>query len=263
METIASPSSSTTSLFYSSNKANNLNSKTLFSNLYKTKKTKSYPFFKSVKGIQSPEPASKNPTLSSFSRGALTFSPSETADILPRKLHHLITEFQSLTEPIDRVKRLLDYSTLLPSLPDSSRVDSNRVMGCTAQVWLEATLDKDDKMRFRADSDSEIARGFCYCLVSVFDGAAPEEVLRVKTEDLAALNVGLLGGERSRVNTWHNVLISMQKRTKLLVAEREGKALFEPFPSLVVTKDGVQAKGSYAEAQVSIFVSSILLNIVV
>ncbi|KAJ0105792.1 hypothetical protein Patl1_18150 [Pistacia atlantica] len=41
----------------------------------------------------------------------------------------------------------------------------------------------------------------------------------------------------------------MQKRTKLLVAEREGKALFEPFPSLVVTKDGVQAKGSYAEAQ--------------
>lgn len=136
-------------------------------------------------------------------------------------------------------------------------------MGCTAQVWLEATLDKDDKMRFRADSDSEITRGFCHCLVSVFDRAAPEEVLRVKTEDLAALNVGLVGGERSRVNTWHNVLISMQKRTKLLVAEREGKALFEPFPSLVVTKDGVQAKGSYAEAQVSIFVSSILLNIFV
>ncbi|KAJ0105791.1 hypothetical protein Patl1_18151 [Pistacia atlantica] len=170
METIASPSS-TTSLFLSSNNPNSLHSKTLFFNLYKTNQPKSFPFSKSVKCIQSPEPTSKNSTLSSFSCGALTFSPAETADILPRKLHHLITEFQSLPEPIDRVKRLLHYSTLLPSLPDSSRVDSNRVMGCTAQVWLEATLDKDDKMRFRADSDSEISRGFCYCLVSVFDGA--------------------------------------------------------------------------------------------
>lgn len=129
-------------------------------------------------------------------------------------------------------------------------MDSNRVMGCTARVWLEATLDQDNKMRFRADSDSEITRGFCYCLVSVFDGAAPEEVLRVKTEDLAALNVSLVGRERSRVNTWHNVFVSMQKRTKALVAERQGQKPFEPFPSLIVTKDGLQAKGSYAEAQV-------------
>lgn len=128
-------------------------------------------------------------------------------------------------------------------------MDSNRVMGCTARVWLEATLDQDNKMRFRADSDSEITRGFCYCLVSVFDGAAPEEVLRVKTEDLAALNVSLVGRERSRVNTWHNVFVSMQKRTKALVAERQGQKPFEPFPSLIVTKDGLQAKGSYAEAQ--------------
>lgn len=123
-------------------------------------------------------------------------------------------------------------------------------MGCTAQVWLEATLDDDNRMRFRADSDTEITRGFCYCLVSLLDGASPEEVLEVKTEELSALNVGLFGGERSRVNTWHNVLISMQKKTKLLVAERQGKKLFDPFPSLVITNDGIQAKGAYAEAQV-------------
>lgn len=122
-------------------------------------------------------------------------------------------------------------------------------MGCTAQVWLEAKMDVEGRMRFMADSDSEITRGFCSCLVWVLDGSAPEEVLKLKTEDLAALNVGLPGGAQSRVNTWHNVLISMQKRTKALVAEREGKPKFEPFPSLVVTADGIHAKGSYAEAQ--------------
>ena len=32
----------------------------------------------------------------------------------------------------------------------------------------------------------------------------------------------------------------------------EGKKDFDPFPSLVISSDGIQAKGSYAEAQVRI-----------
>lgn len=123
-------------------------------------------------------------------------------------------------------------------------------MGCTARVWLKVEMDQFGRMRFFADSDSEITRGFCACLVSVLDAAAPEEVLALKTEDLAALSVGMSVGERSRVNTWHNVLVSMQKRTRILLAQKQGTASFEPFPSLVVTKDGIEAKGSYAQAQV-------------
>ncbi|KAF3436752.1 hypothetical protein FNV43_RR19503 [Rhamnella rubrinervis] len=210
---------------------------------------------KPLKCIQSPspdssplKPGSRN-TGSPFSCSAVTLWPTGTTDLVPCKLERLVAEFRSLSEPIERVKRLLHHAGLLPPFDELARVDSNRVMGCTAQVWLEARMDKEGKMRFAADSDSEITRGFCSCLISVLDGAAPEEVLRVKTEDLAALNVGLSGGQRSRVNTWHNVLISMQKKTKALVAEREGKAPFEPFPSLVITSDGIRAKGSYAEAQ--------------
>lgn len=151
------------------------------------------------------------------------------------------------------MKRLLHYAGLMPPFDESARVDSNRVMGCTARVWVEARFDAEGKVRFVADSDSEITRGFCACLVLVLDGSEPEEVLKLTTDDLVALNVGLGGGssERSRVNTWHNVLVSMQKRTKQLVAEREGKAPLEAFPSLLVTADGLVAKGSYAEAQVS------------
>lgn len=116
-------------------------------------------------------------------------------------------------------------------------------------------------MRFATDSDSEITRGFCYCLVSALDGASPEEVLEVKTEDLGDLNVGIPGGQRSRVNTWHNVLINMQKKTRALVAEREGKTPIDPFPSLVVAADGISAKGSYAEAQVGFLLSFLCSNL--
>ncbi|XP_065874702.1 quinolinate synthase, chloroplastic [Euphorbia lathyris] len=210
-------------------------------------KTLNYPSisFKPFNSVIS----SHNPNVSRFSCSAVTLSTSPTTDVVAGKLLHLVTEFQSIPESIDRVKRVLHYALLLQPFPDSLKVDFNRVMGCTAQVWIDAQLDQYGKMRFLADSDSEITRGFCACLLSVLDGAAPEEVLSVKTEDLVALNVGFPGAERSRVNTWHNVLVSMQKRTKKLVGEREGKKPFDPFPSLIVSSEGIQAKGSYAEAQ--------------
>lgn len=126
------------------------------------------------------------------------------------------------------------------------------MLGCTTQVWLHVSFDEaENRMKFVADSDSDITKGFCACLVSLLDGATPDEVLALKTEDLNALNVaGLNGkGSASRANTWHNVLVSMQKRTRALVAEREGRPRNELFPSLVITADGIQPQGSYAEAQ--------------
>ncbi|KAE8686228.1 Quinolinate synthase [Hibiscus syriacus] len=246
----ASSSSLGCSSFFSVSQTHNSSSKShLFNFFHVMPKFHRNSLFKSLKCIQSPKLGSLPSNPSSFSCSAGTLSPTQIAHLPPRKLSALIEEFQSLLDPIDRVKLLLHYASLLPSLPDSSRTDSNRVMGCTARVWLDAQMDSEGNIRFWADSDSEITKGFCACLVSVLDGAAPAEVLSLKTEDLAALNVGLPGGERSRVNTWHNVLVSMQKRTRVLVAQKEGKAPFEPFPSLVITAEGFQPKGAYAEAQ--------------
>lgn len=115
---------------------------------------------------------------------------------------------------------------------------------------MEAQIGDDGKMRFWADSDSELTKGYCACLISLVDGSAAEEVLRLKAVDLTALNLGPAGGHSSRANTWHNVLVTMQKKTRAFVALREGRPTSEPFPSLVVTAESVQAKGSFAEAQV-------------
>jgi quinolinate synthase len=104
-------------------------------------------------------------------------------------------------------------------------------------------------MLFAADSDSELSRGYCSCLVSALDGARPEEVLDVDTADLAPL--GVAAGARSRANTWHNVLVGMKKLARAAIAAREGRPRGEPFPSLVIARDGaVRAQGSYAKAQV-------------
>ncbi|GFZ11996.1 quinolinate synthase [Actinidia rufa] len=204
-----------------------------------------FTFFKSFNRIQTPspdftashssplKPKRRNPRSSSMSFPCCvaTSPPSRTSDLAISKLERLVSEFESLSEPIDRVKRLLYYASLLSPTDDSLRRDANRVMGWRTVI-------------------PRLRRGFARALIWVLDGAEPEEVLNLKTEDLMALSVaGLQVRSNSRVNTWHNVLIGMQKRTKGLVAEREGKPPGEPFPSLVITADGIHAKGSYAEAQ--------------
>ncbi|KAJ8615490.1 hypothetical protein MRB53_034862 [Persea americana] len=116
-----------------------------------------------------------------------TSSSSATAPELPRKkICRLVAEFRSLPKPVERVKRLLHYAGILPPLADSDRVPESRVTGCTAQVWLVVSMDGEGRMRFAADSDSEIAKGFCSCLIGVLDGAEPEEVLRLRMEELEA-----------------------------------------------------------------------------
>ncbi|KAJ4835568.1 hypothetical protein Tsubulata_041525 [Turnera subulata] len=150
-------------------------------------------------------------------------------DLPVSRLEWLVNEFQSLTEPIDRVRRLLDYAAHLPPFDEAARSPENRVTGCTTQVWIQVEMDGEGRVRFKGDSDSEITKGFVSCLVWLLDGAAPQEVAAVKATDLSAMNVGLYGKEQSRVNTWHNVLVAMQKRTLAAAAAgdvNETKASF-------------------------------------
>ncbi|KAL5206417.1 hypothetical protein ABZP36_034626 [Zizania latifolia] len=172
----------------------------------------------------------------------------QEGDVDPRlRLRRLAEEFRAVPEAY-RARRLLAYAAALPRLGDADRVAANRVMGCVAQVWLVGRCDGAGRMKFAADSDSELSRGYCACLVSALDGARPEEVLDVDPADLAPL--GVAAGTRSRASTWHNVLVGMQKRARAAIAAREGRSPAGPFPSLVIGRDGaVRAQGSYAEAQ--------------
>ncbi|KAI3707481.1 hypothetical protein L6452_26050 [Arctium lappa] len=127
---------------------------------------------------------------------------STTILTVMEKLHILVAEFKSLPEPIVRVKRLLHYASLLPKFDESGKVESNRVIGCTTKVWLKVTIDVERSMRFRIDSDSEITKGFCYCLIWLLDGAATDDVLEIRVDNLGEMNVGILSVRvSSRVNT--------------------------------------------------------------
>ncbi|EFJ31704.1 hypothetical protein SELMODRAFT_169053 [Selaginella moellendorffii] len=174
---------------------------------------------------------------------------SDNPSLAARVERSLLGVAQAGESPRARIQYLLDRAARLPRLGDEERVAENRVMGCTAQVWLTASLDDDSSgaaaVHIGADSDAELTRGFCAVLREALDGALAEEIVGLSL-DLATMG---LSGSSSRSNTWYNVLLALQKRVRHLLARREGKRTFDPFPSLVITADGFKPEGSFAIAQ--------------
>ncbi|KAK9934618.1 hypothetical protein M0R45_021755 [Rubus argutus] len=138
------------------------------------------PVSKSIQCVHnrdfSPHPSSseasiRNPCALGSCLAAAAAAPAKASEqLVADKAKRLVLEFKSLSEPIDRVKRLLHYAANLPPCKESAREPESRVPGCATQVWVEAELDELGRMRFRADSDSEISKGFCSCLIWMLDG---------------------------------------------------------------------------------------------
>lgn len=98
---------------------------------------------------------------------------------VPQAIQDVASEFNLLRDSKEQYKLLLKYAKQLPHLDDASRVATNRVMGCTSEVWMTARLDQDNRVQFAGDSNSELTRGLCAVLVKAMSGMTPEAVLQV------------------------------------------------------------------------------------
>jgi cysteine desulfuration protein SufE len=96
---------------------------------------------------------------------------------IQERARRVVEEFSTLTDPIDRYRRLVAMGDAMPRLEAGERTEANRLPGCQYAVWLRSTYDPaDETLRFRADSDARITRGLAALIIGIFDGACPSEV---------------------------------------------------------------------------------------
>lgn len=91
-------------------------------------------------------------------------------------LDELIEDFALFDDWEDRIAYVIDLGKDLAPLPDADRVETNKVPGCAAQVWL-AHEARDGRLVFRADSDSAISKGNVALLLKLYSGRTPAEIL--------------------------------------------------------------------------------------
>mmetsp|Transcript_5271 Transcript_5271/g.13432 ORF Transcript_5271/g.13432 Transcript_5271/m.13432 type:complete len:707 (+) Transcript_5271:71-2191(+) len=169
-------------------------------------------------------------------------SPASTS---PAALRSLIADVAAVPDANDRVKRLIQMASGLVALPAADKSVANRVMGCTNEAWIDVQLKADGTVTLRGDSDALITKGFAALLATGLEGLTPVQVLEVDDAVVSELGIGPSALPRSRANGFRNMLESVKKQTRLLQA---GAAAL-PFPSLIVTADGILSNGTFAEAQ--------------
>ncbi|KAG2429256.1 hypothetical protein HXX76_011025 [Chlamydomonas incerta] len=170
---------------------------------------------------------------------------------LPASLEAQLAPITSAPDAKEALRRLLDAGNGLDPLPAAARTASNRVMGCTAQVWVAAETDAAGRMAFQGWSDSEISRGLVALLVRGFSGCTPDEVMQASAAEVQQRLSRVLGRgvlPPSRANGLGNMLESVRKRAALTAAAAAGRQL-DVFPSLLITADALTPQGSFAEAQ--------------
>ncbi len=93
-------------------------------------------------------------------------------------LEDLIEEFEFLGDWGEQCRYLIELGEQLPDLPESEKVEANRVVGCLSRVWLvpDARTDREH-IWFRAKSDGRLVDGLIVIVGLLFNGKSPTEIL--------------------------------------------------------------------------------------
>ncbi len=89
----------------------------------------------------------------------------------------IIDEFADIDDGMDRYAYIIDMGNALEPMPEKYKTPQNLIEGCQSRAWLNAELDSDGKVQFRADSDAIIVKGIISMLVNVLSGHTPQEIL--------------------------------------------------------------------------------------
>jgi len=122
----------------------------------------------------------------------------------------IISDFSLLDGDMEMtVFYIMELGQKLPDMPETEKTEENIVKGCQSKVWLTATLE-DNKLFFKADSNTAITKGLVSLLTRIFNGQTPDDILRA---DLYFMN--RIGMERFIGTQRSNGFAAMIKQMKL------------------------------------------------
>jgi cysteine desulfuration protein SufE len=103
-------------------------------------------------------------------------------------LDEIIENFNFLDDWEDRYRYLIELGRMLEPLDEAAHNDTNKVLGCASQVWLETRVATDETgkpiLNLKGDSDAHIVRGLVALILALYSGKTPATIL---TTDAQAL----------------------------------------------------------------------------
>ncbi|MBQ5404307.1 MAG: SufE family protein [Bacteroidales bacterium] len=89
----------------------------------------------------------------------------------------IIEEFSVYDEWLDKYEYLIELGNSLEIIDESQKTPDNIIQGCQSRVWLDAKMDSDGTLNFKADSDAIITKGIIALLIRVFNHQKPQDII--------------------------------------------------------------------------------------
>ncbi|WP_370089623.1 SufE family protein [Ekhidna sp.] len=101
-------------------------------------------------------------------------------DLIKQRQEEIIEEFSMLDGDMEMtLDYIMELGAELGSFPDSARIEDNIVKGCQSKVWMLAEME-NDRIQFRADSNTAITKGLVSLLVRVLNQSSPSDVMNAE-----------------------------------------------------------------------------------
>ncbi|MFN3800126.1 SufE family protein [Belliella pelovolcani] len=132
--------------------------------------------------------------------------------------NEIIEEFSILGDDKEStIFYIMEIGGSLPEMPESDKIDQNIIKGCQSKVWLTAS-EKDGKIHFQADSNTDITKGLISLLIRVLSKRTPEEIIQAELYFIDKIGMGsIIGSQRS------NGLAAMIKQMKMYALAYQAK----------------------------------------
>lgn len=104
---------------------------------------------------------------------------------------------------------IMELGQKLPELEEKHKTEDNIIKGCQSKVWV-VPVAEEDKLHFKADSNSAITKGLVSLLVRIFDHQRAEDILNADLYFIDKIGMNrFIGTQRS------NGFAAMIKQIKL------------------------------------------------
>ena len=120
----------------------------------------------------------------------------------------IIEEFGYFDNWSDKYEYIIELGKKLPVLDDEYKTEANKIKGCQSSVWLIGNL-VDNKIVYKADSDSVIVKGLIALLVRALSGHTADQIIAA---DLYFIEK--IGMNQHLAQTRSNGLVAMLKQMK-------------------------------------------------
>ncbi len=92
--------------------------------------------------------------------------------------------FSIFDDELDKFNQIIDMGKKSEGLNNEEKNSDNRIIGCTSQSWVVTTIDKQNNLFIRTDSEAIIVRGLLYILERILNGNNKELINDIEAKDI-------------------------------------------------------------------------------